>query len=391
MGAESVAFLLWLALSTLMLVGPTLLGTLRMRSINCQPQPEETPKRHLRCEVLVPLKGVFKGQETILSSLVRQTHPAYSVIFILESESDPANDVVDHVCRQASIARKIISRISHRCAQKNQSLIAGVANLRSDTEVIVFCDGTNKADSGWLERFVRPLDLGEAEAVTTHRDFEPLPPTLGGVCQMLYGTIMRIGQWVFPMPWGGGTAIRRDAFERLGVVSVWATNVNDDLVLGNSIRRCGIGMNVDLCNRLRTPLHNQSLKGFLIFLDRQVLNPKFTNPVFWLVLLLMVGNTSIVAMTATLLPVGFFLGVSDAVCGWAALASLGLILSELWLLRSIHPVSIPFPIWCAASFVVLALCAYVCLRSIFRNYIFWHGRTYRAGRGGVVQEVLFDG
>jgi len=201
---------------------------------------------------------------------------------------------------------------------------------------------------------------------------------------------MRIGQWVFPMPWGGGTAIRRDSFERLGVVSVWATNVNDDLVLGNSIRRRDIGMKVDLCNRLRTPLHNQSLNGFLIFLDRQILNPKFTNPVFWLVLLLMVGNTFVVAMTATLLSVALFLGISEGVCGWAALASLGLIVFGLLLLRSIHPVAIPSSIWLAASFVVLALCAYVCLRSIFRNYIFWHGRTYRAGRGGVVQEVLFD-
>jgi len=390
MGTETGAFVLWLALSTLMLVGPTLLGVLRTRSINCHSQPEETPNRHLRCEALVPLKGVFKGQEAILSSLVRQTHPAYSIIFILESESDPANEVVDHFCREASIARKVISGISHRCAQKNQSLIAGVANLRPDTEVIVFCDGTNKADSGWLERFVRPLELGEAEAVTTHRDFEPLPPTLGGVCQTFYGAIMRIGQWVFPMPWGGGTAIRRDSFERLGVVSVWATNVNDDLVLGNSIRRRDIGMKVDLCNRLRTPLHNQSLNGFLIFLDRQILNPKFTNPVFWLVLLLMVGNTFVVAMTATLLSVALFLGISEGVCGWAALASLGLIVFGLLLLRSIHPVAIPSSIWLAASFVVLALCAYVCLRSIFRNYIFWHGRTYRAGRGGVVQEVLFD-
>jgi ceramide glucosyltransferase len=390
MGAESVAFALWLALSTLMLVGPTLLGALRMRSSSCDSQPEEAPKRRLRCEVLVALKGVFKGQDAILSSLVNQTHPAYSVIFILESESDPANEVVDRLCRGASIARKTISRISHRCAQKNQSLIAGLTNLRPDTEVIVFCDGTNKADSGWLERFVRPLDLGESEAVTTHRDFEPLPPTLGGVCQTLYGAIMRIGQWIFPMPWGGGTAIRRDAFERLGIVPVWATNVNDDLVLGNSIRRCDIGMKVDLCNRLRTPLHNQSLKGFLIFLDRQVMNPKFTNPVFWLVLLLMVGNTFILAMTVTLLPVGFFLGICEGVCCWVALASFVLLVSGLLLLRSIHPVAIPLPIWFAASFVALALCAYVCLRSIFRDYIFWHGRTYRAGRGGVVQEVLFD-
>ena len=391
MATETGAFVLWLALSTSMLVGPALLGALRMRSLNRHSQPENMSARHLRCEVLVPLKGAFEGQDAILSSLVRQTHPAHSIIFILESESDPANEVVDRVCREASIARKIISRVSHLCAQKNQSLIAGVTNLRPDTEVIVFCDGTNKADSGWLERFVRPIELGEAQAVTTHRDFEPLPPTLGGVCQTLYGVIMRIGQWLFPMPWGGGTAIRRDAFERLGVVSVWATNVNDDLVLGNSIRSCDIVMKVDLCNRLRTPLHNQSLKGFLIFLDRQILNPKFTNPGFWLILLLMVGNTSILALTVTLLPVGFFLGTFEGIGSWAAFASLGLLVSGLLLLRSIHPVAIPFPIWCAASFVALALCAYVCLRSIFRDYIFWHGRTYRVGRGGVVREVLFDG
>jgi len=391
MDAETGAFVLWLALSTLILVGPALLGAVRLRALNWHPQSEETSAPHLRCEILVPLKGVFEGQDAILSSLVRQTHPAYSVIFILESESDPANEIIDRLCREVSIARKIISQVSHRCAQKNQSLIAGVTNLKPDTEVIVFCDGTNQADPGWLERFVRPIDLGEAEAVTTHRDFEPLSPTLGGVCQTIYGAIMRIGQWLFPMPWGGCTAIRRDAFERLGVVSVWATNVNDDLVLGNSIRLSDIRMKVDLCNRLRTPLRNQSLKGFLVFLDRQILYPKFTNPGMWLLLVLMVGNTFILTMTVTVLSVGVVTGLSGRISAWAALAGFGLLVFALLLLWSIHPVAIPLPIWCAASFVALGLCAYVCLRSIFRDHIFWHGRTYRAGRGGVVLEVLFDG
>ena len=148
MGAESVAFVLWLALSTLMLVGPTLLGTLRMRSSSCDSQPEEAPKRRLRCEVLVALKGVFKGQDAILSSLVNQTHPAYSVIFILESESDPANEVVDRLCREASIARKTISRSGLGSARRNaiDTILPGSSALILLIEPPVGCPfGENKS------------------------------------------------------------------------------------------------------------------------------------------------------------------------------------------------------------------------------------------------------
>ncbi len=389
MSPAGAALALWLVLTALIIVVPTLVGVVRIRSITANRSNNPESRSFSRCEVLVPLKGVFPNQMRILSSIVNQNHPAYQVMFILESDTDPGNEPVDLLCRQYPHARKVISGVSSKCAQKNHNLIAGISALRNDTETIVLCDSTNEADAGWLVRFTKPIDTRKADVVTTHRDFDPLPPNMGGVCQAIYGSMMLVLQWLITMPWGGGTAIRRETFEKLDVMERWATNVNDDMVLGNSLYKAGIGVKLDLKNRLRTPLYRQSVSGFLTFMDRQIINPKFTNPVIWLFIVVSVLNSLVNISTAMVLSALFCLGMVGAAIGWVSVACVAMFVVWSGLLRSIHPFPIPFLRWLATCFGGLFLGGFVCLRSIFRDYIVWHGRTYFAGRGGRVLGVKF--
>ena len=56
----------------------------------------------------------------------------------------------------------------------------------------------------------------------------------------------------------------------------------------------------------------------------------------------------------------------------------------LTLFRQLNPFGISFVRWVAACFPFIFMTAFVFLRSIFRNYIDWHGIRYWPGKGGVV-------
>lgn len=379
---------IWLAITALLFLLPLILGILTLRSAATHTSGKRRVAPPAPLELLVPLKEVLSGQEQTLLSLLNQTHPAYRVLFILESEMDPANRMVDSLCERYGHARKIISGLSTGCAQKNHNLIAGIQSLRTETEIIVFCDSSNLAEPDWLLRFTEPLDTGASEVVSTFRAFDPKPETLGGVSQAIYGSFVLLLDVLKPKPWGGATAIRRETFEELNVSAAWARTVVDDLILGNVLEGRRISIVLDTRNLLRSPLHNQSVAGFLSYLDRQILFPKFTNPGIWAVTLAAHMNVTLAVLVSAITGLALFpLGLAGPVLALASYGYLASLFLTALLLRNLNPFPVSVGNWLISFVPSIFLIAFIFLRSVFRNYIVWHGRKYRAGFEGVVLEI----
>ena len=383
----------WFILTGLLIIIPIFLATIRMRLAQTTSRTLINSSIRYPCDILIPVKGPITDEGSILRSLLEQDHSAYYVTFIIESEDDPAKEVLDVLCKRFSHARTLVSTPSTSCCQKNQNLIKGVNHLHTETKIIVFCDSSNEAPSGWLARFVQPLENDSAQVVTTFRSFDPQPQTLGGICQTLYGTVLLAMMVLlpYPKPWGGATAIRRDVFEELDVKREWAHTIVDDLILGNVLDRAGIRVKLDLNNLLRTPLQNQTIKQFTSYLDRQIMFPKFTNPMIWLLSLLShidlpLSFTVAIVMSTILFPAGLVNGS----LGMVALAYLGAVVLAAFLLRTLNPFSISFVRWLVAILPCTTMAAFIFLRSIFRNYIVWNGRKYIPGREGVILAVMDD-
>jgi ceramide glucosyltransferase len=379
---------IWLAFTAILFLLPLLLGILTLRSAAVQTSGERRVAPPVPLELLVPLKEVSSGQEQTLLSLLNQSHPTYRVLFILESEGDPANRMVDELCQRYSHAQKIISGLSTGCAQKNHNLIAGIQSLRPETEIIVFCDSSNLAPPDWLLRFTEPLETGVSEVVSTFRAFEPKPETLGGVSQAIYGSFVLLLDVLRPKPWGGATAIRRETFEKLNVTAAWARTVVDDLILGNVLEGRRISILLDARNLLKSPLRNQSVAGFLSYLDRQILFPKFTNPGIWAVTLAAHMTVTLAVLVSVIIGLVLFpLGLAGPAIGWASYAYLASLLLTALLLRILSPFPVSLAKWLISFLPCIFLIAFIFLRSVFRNYIVWHGRKYRTGFEGVVLEI----
>ncbi len=338
-------------------------------------------------EVLVPITGVVSYHEPALRSLLEQDYEQYGVVLIVESVDDPANRLVDRLCMEYKKARKVISGVSECCAQKNHNLVEGVKHLRPDTEIIVFCDSTNEADTHWLRDFTRPLRAGSAHAVTTFRAFDPQPETVAGMSQAVYAACIVVLNASRPTPWGGATAIRRQTFDMLHVSATWASTVVDDLVLGNILRKAGLGVHFDPGLLLRSPLHRHTFRGLLAYLDRQILFPKFTNPLLWSSALICSVNLTIGLVVSLAMAALFPLGSVNLAVGLVSSGALALSVLAGLSLKTLNPYPLSVFRWLFSIPPLLLVGSFVFVRSIFLRKIEWHGTRYYPGPSGVVLRV----
>ena len=157
---------------------------------------------------------------------------------------------------------------------------------------------------------------------------------------------------------------------------------------GISSEDAGITVGCDSQNRLTTPLPHWTGKRFATFLDRQIVNPKFTNRGIWLTTVTVTLNLAAAILVAGFIGLfAFPLGLVAWSLGVVSLGFFGLIVLFALLLRYANPFPMPVVIWCLSSFYCIFLAAFICLRSFFRNYVNWHGKRYVAGRDGVVVRI----
>lgn len=387
MSTPHLVLVAWLAATALLVLLPVGMGTARMLWQRRPRDNGSTRTPVCTVEILVPVRGVVPHQEEILESFLQQDYPTYGVSFIVESESDPANVTVNKLCSRHMRAGKLVAGLSHKCAQKNHNLIAGLRVLRPETDIIVFCDSTNVVRPDWLRRFTAPIEAGDTDVVTTFRSFRPEPESIAGVSQAIYASFLLLLITLQPKPWGGATAIRRETFEKLNVIEAWSRTVVDDLVLGNILERAGVAVTMDPDSVLTSPVTRQTVGGFLSYLDRQILFPKFTNPQLWLGTLLAHINVTAAAVISAMMAIMSIFGLVGASMGLAGLAFLGGLALISLVIRHVSGTTISTGRWLLALYPCIFLAAFIFVRSIMRNYIMWHGRTYRPGPGGVVLEI----
>ena len=119
---------IWFPLAVLPFILAIAAGLSRLRWQRPEAHFSKVPIEPL--EVLIPLKGVFPDQAAILSQMLEQNYSDYRVIFILESERDPAVATVDQLVQKYPHALKVIGGVSVHNAQKNHSLLAGLQHVR---------------------------------------------------------------------------------------------------------------------------------------------------------------------------------------------------------------------------------------------------------------------
>ncbi|HET9994817.1 MAG TPA: glycosyltransferase family 2 protein [Candidatus Acidoferrum sp.] len=226
-----------------------------------------------RVALLCPCKGMEPGLERNLVSLTEFERQNYEIFFILASASDPARSTVERVAKSSRVkAQVIIAGSPNGCSEKVNNLRVAVEQLPPEFEVLVFTDSDGRPGKSWLHHMVAPLADTRIGATTTMRWFIPNRSNFATALLAAWNApiVTMLSEKGKNFCWGGGTAIRRSAFEQAGVPDEWRNSASDDYSLTRALERTGRSI-VFIPECLTLSYVETNFRGLLEFTNRQIL------------------------------------------------------------------------------------------------------------------------
>lgn len=201
-----------------------------------------------RTTLIVPCKGVDHRFRSNIRSFFEQDYENYDLLFVVESESDPAYPELIQLkkdlassSRAASI-QILVAGPSRSCSQKIHNLLYALERVPVECEVLAFADSDICVRPEWLGHLVHPLHVAKRGATTGYRWFVPTTHNLATLALSAINAAVAqfLGNSLFNQAWGGSMAIRAADFRRLGLPKIWSETLSDDLSLSRAVRRAGL-------------------------------------------------------------------------------------------------------------------------------------------------------
>ena len=353
-------------------------------------QELDPPQRWPSLALIVPVAGAPAGLAQRLDALLHQDYPDYQVIFTTRDQKDPATRVISSLIWGRSKARLVVAGPARTCGQKNQNLLAGVKLAGEVPEILAFCDSNQEAPPDFLRKLAAPVARGEGVVTSGYHYVVPGDnrlPTWGRAVSVLTLYLTKAIPWL-NQPWGGATAIRRDAFESLRVAHLWTETVVDDVSLAALLVQKRIPVCLSRGADLATKVAGETLASWESWLFRQWIYLKYYLPGSWMAagaLLYFLTGFTIASLAQLLLA---FWGWGNPVTIILSLAFLIGLTSLALSLRRLHPVPAPpSPFWLAAFLASLGMASWVHLKTCLTQKISWRGKVYQVDWRGRVATI----
>jgi ceramide glucosyltransferase len=220
-------------------------STMRFARYTLAPQTARTSRNAPKAVVILPCKGLEHDFEENVRAYLTQDYRDYEVIFVTESEHDPAYPVVAKLIKQnRRAAWLIVAGKTSESGQKVHNLSTALDSLNSidrRAEVLIFADSDARPAKMWLADLVAPLNDRSVGATTGFRWYVPVPQS-GPAAWLLSAwnasALAMLGERS-GLAWGGATAIWRDSFGKWGIQKQWQGALSDDYALTSALREIG--------------------------------------------------------------------------------------------------------------------------------------------------------
>lgn len=199
------------------------------------------PKEIRRVALVIAVKGVSGNFERFMDFALGQDYPNHHVIFVTESENDPAHAAISARIAGSGNARGIVADQAKATGQKVHNQLAAFRLLEETDRIVAFADGDLHGRADWLSCLALPLNQGQADLTTGYRWFIPERATLPNRVIAIIGAAIEplIGpNWRMCL-WGGSMAMTREVFDDMKVPENLAGSVNDDARISQLARRSG--------------------------------------------------------------------------------------------------------------------------------------------------------
>ena len=240
--AATVVLVVLVLMATYQAVGVLLFVRLLLRYEPDYPAHEDLP----RVAVIMALRGADPFLAESLSCVLAQDYPDYDVHFVVDSETDPARDVVERAIRDcgANHAHVQVYRDERSCGpvnSTNSKIVQAARELDESYEVWVMADADLMAPPDWLRQLVGPL-VNDARLGATfgNRWFIPSEGQWGSLVRYVWNAAAVVGMHFLSIPWGGCFALRASAARHGNLVERWSRIIAFDAASPRDLRQQGL-------------------------------------------------------------------------------------------------------------------------------------------------------
>jgi cellulose synthase/poly-beta-1,6-N-acetylglucosamine synthase-like glycosyltransferase len=268
-----------------------LAAVIRFARYCLRPKAARPNRYQPKAVVIVPCKGLEEDFDENIRALFLQDYRDYEIIFVAESESDPAYAALSKLIKQfRRSAWMVVAGEARGCGQKVHNLCAAIDMLNSidrRAEVFVFADSDARTHRSWLSELIAPLGDKKIGATTGFRWYlsstsdRRLGGSLGSILLSVWNAsaVSLLGSRS-SFAWGGSMAIRRENFDRLGVMKRWKGAVSDDYALSSAIHEAG--QRIKFVPQCLIPSYtNATVRELLEFTTRQIRITRVYSPGVW--------------------------------------------------------------------------------------------------------------
>lgn len=261
-------------------------AALRFARYALRRQPARQNRYQPKAVVIVPCKGLEHDFEENIRALFVQEYREYEIIFVTESEADPAHAVLTKLIQNHSRrpAWLIVAGEARARGQKVHNLCAAVDMLNAidrRAEVLVFADADARPARNWLTELIAPLGDKRVGATTGFRWYVPEGDSFSSILLSVWNAsaLALLGERS-GFAWGGATAIRRENFDKLNIKRAWQNAVSDDYALTAAVH--GAGQRIKFIPACLVASHTDAtLPELLEFSTRQMRITRVYAPRVW--------------------------------------------------------------------------------------------------------------
>ena len=196
---------------------------------------------HPAAVVIIPIRGVPDCFPELWATLLAQTYDRWRVMFVVESETDPACAAIKEAMQRSRPPWSIeivVAEAATESSQLNRNCLAAIGRLRPEDEVVVFSVADMVPTPECLAQTIHPLNTRDIWFVSAYPFMLPSDSRLStavscALCESL-ACIPRVPQRS-NIAWGGTMALRRQTLETLDLSRWWGSTISNDSTMTRAL------------------------------------------------------------------------------------------------------------------------------------------------------------
>jgi ceramide glucosyltransferase len=384
------AFFALAACELLLFAGVYLLGAGYVRRGMRAAEAPPAPAPAVPAALLVPCTGDSPAMRLALATLLAQDYPGLHVVFAVSHQGDPAAAVISGLIRGNPRASLVTAGFATASCQKNHNLLAALAAVPEEAEILIFCDSTHQARPDLCARLAGPLARGRARLAS---GFHQVVPGDGGPAELAMAwTVLAVHMLqaapFLSQPWGGAMAVTRKDFTDNRIAELWSDSVVDDFTLGPVFLKQGARCLPVAEACLDTHLGAYSFAVWQGWWFRQLQYLKFCIPPLWVATALGMVALAAPLVLAPLYVLAWLCGLAGAGMALAGAGHLAALCALMAAYRPLVPGRPGLFAFIRAGFTFLAGTALLYAKTWTTNVMTWREISYEVALGGKVKRVI---